>query len=60
MRIQPALEFTVLTGAKDLENSLDNPKTIIPKTVSKTIDGTKLDLEVEPNSFNMWVIKYTD
>lgn len=60
MRIQPALEYTVLTGEKDLENSLENPKAILPKTSVKTIMGTNIEVDVKPNSFNMFVLKYTD
>lgn len=60
MRIQPDLQFTVLTGEMDLENSLDNPEAIIPKTTSKAITGKKIEVEVESNSFNMFVVKYTD
>ena len=58
--IQPTVEYTVFKGDLNLENSLDNPETIIPETFSNTIDGAKLNVEVDSNSFNMWVVKYTD
>src|SRR5699024_1976999 len=58
MKIQPALEYTVLSGDKDLENSLDNPEAILPKTSVKNIMGTNIEVDVEPNSFNMFVVKY--
>jgi alpha-L-arabinofuranosidase len=60
MRIQPGVELTVMKGDKDLENTLDNPKIILPQESSTIMTGTTLEVQAAPNSFNMFVIKYTN
>ena len=39
------------------ENTLDNPEKITPKESDVTLNGTTIDTEVAPKSFNVFVIK---
>ena len=57
MRIQPALEYTVLSGEKILNSLIIRSNT--SKDSFKTIMAQRLML-IRPNSFNMFIVKYTD
>jgi alpha-L-arabinofuranosidase len=45
------------SGNIDLENTLDNPTAVIPTVKDLTVSGNKLDVELAPKSFNVYVIK---
>ncbi|HBG58584.1 MAG TPA: alpha-L-arabinofuranosidase, partial [Porphyromonadaceae bacterium] len=59
-QLRPEARTILLKGDRDQENTLDNPRSIVPISSSATLNGSKLSLTVEPYSFNLFVIGYTD
>jgi alpha-L-arabinofuranosidase len=41
----------------DLENTLENPTAVVPTTKEIKLSGNKLDAELAPKSFNLYIIK---
>jgi alpha-L-arabinofuranosidase len=60
MQLRPEVETILLKGGADEENTLDTPDAIVPVSASATLNGSKLSVDVEPYSFNLFVIGYTD
>ena len=60
MQLRPEVETILLKGGADEENTLDTPDAIVPVSTSATLNGSKLSVDVEPYSFNLFVIGYTD
>ena len=60
MLLRPEVETILLKGGADEENTLDTPDAIVPASASATLNGSKLSVDVEPYSFNLFVIGYTD
>ena len=58
MFLQPQVEATTLTGGLEQENTLDNPDSIAPKRTRAALSSNALQLNVEPNSFNVYQIKF--
>ena len=49
---------TILTSDNlDLENTLDNPNTVVPVTKDINVSGNSLELELAPKSVNLYTIK---
>ncbi len=49
---------TILTSTNpDIENTLDEPFNVVPKTNEITMSDNKLEVELAPKSFNLYVIK---
>ena len=49
--------ITLTSSDPVAENTLDNPEKITPKESDVTLNGTTIDTEVAPKSFNVFVIK---
>ena len=49
--------ITLTSSDPVAENTLDNPEKITPKESNVTLNGTTIDTEVAPKSFNVFVIK---
>ena len=60
MQLRPEVETILLKGGADEENTLDTPDAIVPVSTSATLNRSKLSVDVEPYSFNLFVIGYTD
>jgi Alpha-L-arabinofuranosidase len=60
MRIQPEVEAIQLKGGQDAENTLDHPDVIVPTSSTVIMNGTLLQSDVEPTSFNLYLITYSD
>ena len=60
MQLRPEVETILLKGGADEENTLDTPDAIVPVSTSATLNASKLSVDVEPYSFNLFVIGYTD
>ena len=41
----------------DKDNTLENPAAITPQETSLAIDGQALDVEIEPNTFAVYILK---
>jgi len=46
-----------ISGNMDAENTLDSPNTVVPATEEIGISGNTLDVELEPQSFNLLTIQ---
>ncbi len=58
MVIQPQVEVITLHGKPDQENTLDSPNSITPQNSSTVLNSNTLNIKSEPNSFNLYRIKF--
>jgi len=58
MNIKPDVKNTFITGEMYLENTLDEPTTIVPMNENLTMNGNRLSVNVRWHSFNVYRISY--